>query len=49
MVRSRGLEPPRLASLPPQGSASTNSATSAFRESEACPDRLDGAPVTNQS
>ena len=29
MVRSRGLEPPRCYSLPPQGSASTNSATSA--------------------
>ena len=30
LVRSRGLEPPRCYSLPPQGSASTNSATSAF-------------------
>jgi hypothetical protein len=30
MVRSEGLEPPRFYSLPPQGSASTNSATSAF-------------------
>ena len=29
MVRSEGLEPPRCYSLPPQGSASTNSATSA--------------------
>jgi hypothetical protein len=29
MVRSEGLEPPRFYSLPPQGSASTNSATSA--------------------
>src|SRR6476659_3519920 len=27
MVPKGGLEPPRLASLPPQGSASTNSAT----------------------
>lgn len=31
MVRSEGLEPPRCYSLPPQGSASTNSATSAKR------------------
>jgi hypothetical protein len=30
MVRSEGLEPPRCYSLPPQGSASTNSATSAW-------------------
>lgn len=30
VVRSEGLEPPRFYSLPPQGSASTNSATSAF-------------------
>src|SRR6202035_2888284 len=30
LVRSEGLEPPRFYSLPPQGSASTNSATSAF-------------------
>src|SRR6266436_8169715 len=29
VVRSEGLEPPRFYSLPPQGSASTNSATSA--------------------
>src|SRR5215831_1382213 len=29
LVRSEGLEPPRCYSLPPQGSASTNSATSA--------------------
>src|SRR4029077_11983758 len=29
VVRSEGLEPPRCYSLPPQGSASTNSATSA--------------------
>ena len=29
MVRSEGLEPPRCYPLPPQGSASTNSATSA--------------------
>src|SRR4051812_5127033 len=31
MVRSEGLEPPRCYPLPPQGSASTNSATSARR------------------
>src|SRR6266851_7736738 len=30
LVRSEGLEPPRFYSLPPQGSASTNSATSAL-------------------
>jgi hypothetical protein len=30
VVRSEGLEPPRFYSLPPQGSASTNSATSAL-------------------
>ena len=29
VVRSEGLEPPRCYPLPPQGSASTNSATSA--------------------
>ncbi len=29
MVRPRGLEPPRVSPLPPQGSASTNSATAA--------------------
>src|SRR5436190_180425 len=29
VVRSRGLEPPRVSPLPPQGSASTNSATTA--------------------
>src|SRR5260370_31313243 len=32
LVRSEGLEPPRFYSLPPQGSASTNSATSALRD-----------------
>jgi hypothetical protein len=31
LVRSRGLEPPRVSPLPPQGSASTNSATTARR------------------
>src|SRR3990172_5154708 len=30
LVRSRGLEPPRLAALTPRASASTNSATTAF-------------------
>jgi hypothetical protein len=30
MVRSRGLEPPHLAMLAPQASASTNSATTAW-------------------
>jgi hypothetical protein len=34
MVRSEGLEPPRFYSLPPQGSASTNSATSAWMPEE---------------
>ena len=34
LVRSRRLELPRLAALPPQGSASTNSATTACRENE---------------
>src|SRR4029077_1463711 len=33
VVRSEGLEPPRCYSLPPQGSASTNSATSASSQS----------------
>src|SRR4051812_4940573 len=32
MVRSRGLEPPRVAPLAPQASASTNSATTASEE-----------------
>src|ERR1700761_8840132 len=31
MVRMRGVEPPRLAALEPKSSASTSSATSAFR------------------
>src|SRR6202012_6127913 len=49
LVRSEGLEPPRFYSLPPQGSASTNSATSA-REigTELPPDRINGADVTNR-
>src|ERR1700730_606834 len=49
LVRSEGLEPPRFYSLPPQGSASTNSATSAWETgSELRPDRINGADVTNQ-
>ena len=46
MVRSRGLEPPRCYSPPPQGGASTNSATSAlkrFPEARAARSRS-GAP-----
>ena len=38
LVRSRGLEPPRCYPLPPQGSASTNSATTAML----APDRRSG-------
>lgn len=49
VVRSEGLEPPRFYSLPPQGSASTNSATSAKRSApDSHPERIDGARVTNQ-
>jgi hypothetical protein len=56
MVRSEGLEPPRFYSLPPQGSASTNSATSALGDrrdsrpigSRPDRDRINGADVTNQ-
>jgi hypothetical protein len=44
LVRSEGLEPPRFYSLPPQGSASTNSATSAWEAgTEMTPDRINGA------
>jgi hypothetical protein len=39
LVRSRGLEPPRLAALPPQGSASTNSAMTAHDCSDSAPTR----------
>jgi hypothetical protein len=56
VVRSEGLEPPRFYSLPPQGSASTNSATSALGDrrdlrpigSRPDRDRINGADVTNQ-
>src|SRR6202051_4319264 len=50
VVRSEGLEPPRFYSLPPQGSASTNSATSAFLGigRDLAPDRINGADVTSQ-
>src|SRR5207237_2740997 len=49
LVRSEGLEPPRFYSLPPQGSASTNSATSAWDTgwSDAAR-RINGADVTNR-
>src|SRR3954462_15995997 len=48
VVRSEGLEPPRCYSLPPQGSASTNSATSAWETGTGLPpDRINGADVTN--
>src|SRR5690242_3300279 len=49
VVRSEGLEPPRCYSLPPQGSASTNSATSA-KVSTGQPHRgrINGADVTNR-
>ena len=41
VVRSEGLEPPRCYSLPPQGSASTNSATSAWEiGAELAPDPI---------
>src|SRR5436305_11169404 len=50
MVRSEGLEPPRFYSLPPQGSASTNSATSAWEDRPGTerPGRINGVDVTNQ-
>ena len=50
VVRSRGLEPPRVAPLAPQASASTNSATTACG-SERRPNgsaSRDGAHVTNR-
>src|SRR3954447_8612015 len=49
LVRSEGLEPPRCYSLPPQGSASTNPATSAWEAGTGLrPGRINGADVTNQ-
>src|SRR5215471_8786087 len=48
LVRSEGLEPPRCYSLPPQGSASTNSATSAMVGRRKVEGRINGADVTNR-
>src|ERR1044072_3735646 len=48
MVRSRGLEPPRVAPLAPQASASTNSATTACEEEAGPSRRLARAHVTNR-
>src|SRR4051812_15330918 len=50
MVRSEGLEPPRCYPLPPQGSASTNSATSAKEKPEPEEERhrINGARVSNR-
>src|ERR1700676_5274357 len=48
LVRSEGLEPPRFYSLPPQGSASTNSATSAGIDTELAYGAGRGRHVTNQ-
>src|SRR5258708_23541444 len=47
LVRSEGLEPPRCYSLPPQGSASTNSATSACQDRYGTPDRNNRAGCNN--
>src|ERR1700716_2269496 len=49
LVRSRGLEPPRVAPLAPQASASTNSATTAGDERGAARPRAGAiaADVTN--
>jgi hypothetical protein len=50
MVRSEGLEPPRFYSLPPQGSASTSSATSAWEAGfRLVARRINGADVSNRS
>jgi hypothetical protein len=50
MVRSEGLEPPRFYSLPPQGSASTSSATSAWEAGfSLVARRINGADVSNRS
>ncbi len=50
VVRSEGLEPPRFYSLPPQGSASTNSATSAWETGLPlfAVRPINGADVTNR-
>ena len=47
MVRSRGLEPPRVAPLAPQASASTNSATTAVGGRPLAAERLK-PDVTNR-
>ena len=47
MVRSRGLEPPRVAPLAPQASASTNSATTAVGQGRS--QRSGALDVTNRS
>src|SRR3954454_17355004 len=49
LVRSRGLEPPRVAPLAPQASASTNSATTAAGIRGPLRLACDGAHVTNQT
>src|SRR3954447_7208242 len=43
LVRSRGLEPPRVAPLAPQASASTNSATTAEGMNASRRPRVEGA------
>src|SRR5262249_43930541 len=50
LVRSRGLEPPRVAPLAPQASASTNSATTAWGLDAPASGHgaKSGAPVTNR-
>src|SRR5262245_63890112 len=50
MVRSRGLEPPRVAPLAPQASASTNSATTADGRARADRPRIEATAldVTNR-
>src|SRR3954449_1865713 len=48
MGRARGLEPPRVAPLAPQASASTNSATTACEEECRTSRRLARARVTNR-
>src|SRR5215467_5144488 len=48
LVRSRGLEPPRVAPLAPQASASTNSATTACGVNPGVPRRATAHDVTNR-